>query len=215
MEYGFDRGASTGSSVTGNVTVQRYMSGEGRLYRYLSSPVNNATVALMDDFPVTGTFLDPTVGSGIVSASPSLFAYDESVGMFQEGWQAYSRSGPASDAPLAVGQGYAAFVRNRTSTLLDLAGTINQGDIQLPLGYTEHNGTGNGWHLVGNPYPAAIDWDATVLDKVALSQTIASATTVNAVFVIGMVITNTMKFPRAKLLWANRSGCALSRRVLR
>ncbi|HTF17831.1 MAG TPA: T9SS type A sorting domain-containing protein, partial [Chryseolinea sp.] len=164
----------TGSSIEGDVTVQRFMSGEGRLYRYLSSPVSNATVAtLMDDFAVTGKFADPSVGAGIVSTSPSLFEYDESAGDLQQGWRGYPPAGHAAEAPLQVGRGYAAFVRNRTPTLLDFAGTINQGEIHLPLGYTLHNGTGNGWHLVGNPYPAAIDWDASAVSKVSVSYVIA------------------------------------------
>src|SRR5690606_27154888 len=36
-----------GSRINGDITVQRYMSGEGRLYRYLASPVANASVASM------------------------------------------------------------------------------------------------------------------------------------------------------------------------
>jgi hypothetical protein len=165
---------SAGASITGDVTVQRFLSGEGRLYRYLSSPVSNATVAsLMDDFPVTGTFSDPSVGHGIKSDSPSLYEYDESIGDQMKGWVGYPRSGFAADAPLKTGMGYAAYVRNKTATVLDFVGPVNQGTIQLPLGYTIHEGKGNGWHLVGNPYPSAIDWESEGIGKDGLSRVIA------------------------------------------
>jgi hypothetical protein len=163
-----------GASITGDVTVQRFLSDEGRLYRYISSPVSNATVAtLMDDFPVTGTFSDPSAGQGIKSDSPSLYEYDESIGDQMKGWVAYPRSGFAADAPLRTGMGYAAFVRNKAATVLDFVGPVNQGTIQLPLGYTVHEGNGNGWHLVGNPYPSAIDWESGGIEKVGLSHVIA------------------------------------------
>jgi autotransporter-associated beta strand protein len=49
--------ASIGSSgtITGNVTVERYISGSGRKYRFLSSPVSAATISnWMDSIWVTG-----------------------------------------------------------------------------------------------------------------------------------------------------------------
>ena len=162
-----------GSSIQGDVLVQRFMSGEGRLYRYISSPVNNATVSsLMDDFPVTGSFDDPTVAPGIKSQSPSLFEYDETIGEKLAGWKAYPEGGSAANAPLRPGRGYAAFVRNRDSTIIDFSGSVNQGDLNLPLSHTVHNGRPNGWHLVGNPYPSAINWESSALTKNALSHVI-------------------------------------------
>lgn len=154
----------SGAAVNGDVAVQRFMSGEGRIYRYLSSPVSNASVASwQDDFPITGTFNDPSTGSGITSTNPSLYYYDESLtGDSQSGWIAYPTSGNAADNALVVGRGYAAFIREGSaSTTVDVLGPINTGTVGFSVSY---NGTGDasadGWNLVGNPYPSSIDWDA-------------------------------------------------------
>src|SRR5690606_2919388 len=146
-----------GSEISGDVTVQRHMDGKGRIYRYLSSPVSNATVAdMQDDFPVTGTFTNASTGGGIESASPSLYTYDASSPTLDEGWQPYPSSGTATSNLLVPGRGYAAFIRNATGeTIWDITGPINQGSIDLPVIYTPSNG----WNLVGNPYPSAIAWD--------------------------------------------------------
>ncbi|MEM7109525.1 MAG: hypothetical protein AAF519_14965, partial [Bacteroidota bacterium] len=51
------------ADITGNVTVQRFISNEGRLFRYLSSPVSGATFEeWRDDFPITGSFSNPSTG---------------------------------------------------------------------------------------------------------------------------------------------------------
>lgn len=163
-----------GAAIVGNVTFQRFMSGERRMYRYISSPVTNASVAdLMDDFPVTGTFNNPSVGPGIQSNSPSFYEYDESVGEQRQGWRPYPVAGTAASAPLRPGHGYAAFIRSTSPTVVDLTGPLTQGDMERPLTYTVHQGQSNGWHLVGNPYASAIDWDAPQLSRVNVSNVIA------------------------------------------
>ncbi|MEJ1238227.1 hypothetical protein WBG78_08870 [Chryseolinea sp. T2] len=162
-----------GSSIEGDVTVQRFMSGEGRLYRYLSSPVSNGSVgSVMDDFPVTGRFLDPSSGPGISTFNPSFFEYDETYGEKLAGWREYPRGGRAAEAPLVIGRGYAAFIRNTSSTIVDFVGPINQHDITIPFTYTLHSGRANGWNLVGNPYPSSISWESPSLIKNGLSHVI-------------------------------------------
>jgi hypothetical protein len=145
-----------GSMVVGDVTVQRFMQSEGRIYRYISSPVNNATVAsLMDDFSITGNFTDPTPGKG---RTPTLFFYNAgTTGVY--GWNAYPAAGLANQNSLAIGRGYAAFIRLGAQPITwDVTGPLNQGVIDLPITFNPAATAYQGWNLVGNPYAATIDW---------------------------------------------------------
>ncbi len=151
---------SQGASVTGNVNVQRYISGEGVIYRYLATPVSNATVAdWQDDFPITGNFDNSSSGPGIDSSTPSLYYYGESLSgeNVRLGWIGYPSSGSSADNPLVPGTGYAAkMLDGANATLVDVTGTINQGDLSYSVSFA-----GSGWNLLGNPYPATVDWSNT------------------------------------------------------
>jgi hypothetical protein len=172
----------SGNQVSGSVDVQRYMSGEGKIYRYISSPVATATVAqLQDDFLVQGNFADPSPTQNIcgVKASSStntLFWYDESAaGPIGQGYTAYPTEGnTAAGSPLEVGRGYAAYIRQCTlPTIIDYQGVVNQGLLNLPVTYTVSDPSADGWNLVGNPYPSTIDWDLTAWTKARISTMIA------------------------------------------
>lgn len=170
-----------GASITGNVTVQRYIApevpGVTRVYRYISSPVSGRFVSdWQDDFPITGNFSNPNtefpIGSGITSIcgralapnSASLFRYLEpnaGTGAGDLGWVAYPASGLSTAAPLQVGRGYAAFIRECSNpTIVDVRGPVNQGNISFNslISLTNNGNIEDGFNLVGNPYPSAIDW---------------------------------------------------------
>lgn len=169
---------SGGAAVTGNVTVQRYMTIEGpsgsnnRIYRYISSPVQNATVAdIQNEIPVTGSFSGSSTCSGCLT-NPSMFTYNETVttGGIDNGYEAFPVS--SNTEQLVPGRGYAIFVRGNIdpiqsagSALFDVRGPINSGTISLgnPGGLTFTSSgvpANDGWNLVGNPFPSTIDWNA-------------------------------------------------------
>lgn len=184
---------SAGGSVTGDVIVQRFMSGEGRIWRYLSSPIQNASVASWkDDFPITGTFADPSTAGewpglspAVISSGLSFFRYNETVaGALDLGWENYPSSGLASANPLEIGRGYSAFVRiDASPTIVDVTGPINSGDQALPVSFTGSAPSGdNGWNLVGNPYPATIDWDDPSWTKTNISSTIQIRDNASGIF---------------------------------
>ncbi|MDO7848727.1 DUF4394 domain-containing protein [Hymenobacter sp. M29] len=157
--------------VGGQTTVQRYIMpnlNAGPGYRHYSSPVSGNTVA---DFTTTG--YSPTVNSTynssnaprLVQPYPTVFYYDQSrlatsnssyaVGDFDNG---FLSPGDLSDG-LVAGRGYT--VNINASALVDFTGTLNNGPYSR-TNLARGAQTSAGYHLLGNPYPGAIDYN-TVL----------------------------------------------------
>lgn len=179
----------SGAQVTGNVTVQRYMSIEGGnnspafnnglMYRYISSPVASAPVSQIQVFnPITGTFTGTSTCTGC-GTKQSMFSYNESVITDTNGSGTPDLNDGYEDFPLTVnsetmatGRGYAMFVWGNVPPVStagnarwSVRNPINSGTIDFVAtagaSFTAGNGIANdGWNLVGNPYPSTIDWDA-------------------------------------------------------
>lgn len=167
-----------GARVTGNVTVQRFMTRQGgnnmRIYRYIASPVQQGTVAdLQNEIPITGLFTGTSTCVGCHS-NTSLFYYDETVTTdingsgtadYNDGYVAFPTV--ANTETFIPGLGYTLYTRGNIlpSTLWDLRGEINTGNIApvtLPVTYTSSGSIlDDGWNLVGNPFPSTIDWNAS------------------------------------------------------
>ncbi len=149
----------TPANFTGNVTVQRYMSSEGGIWRYLAAPVSGLTVAdWQTQFPITGNFTgaDDLGGANL----PSLYIYDEThTGIADSGWVAYPSS--ANTEPITPGVGYSTWIRASSGQVtVNQRGPINKGDFNFSVSYTAGSGaTHDGWNLLGNPYPSSLDWD--------------------------------------------------------
>jgi hypothetical protein len=154
---------NAGGVVVGMATVQRYLDptlNPGLGYRHYAAPVSNSTVADL----ATSTFTPAVAGSSFAT----VYGYDQrlltaSANSFDQGWVAPA----ALSTPLAVGQGYT--VNLAATELVDFVGTLNNGPINLPL----QRGTPSeaGWHLLGNPYPAPLDW-STVTVPAGLGQAV-------------------------------------------
>lgn len=168
----------SGAQVIGNVTVQRYMAIEGpsggRIYRYISSPVKQASAAdIQNEIPITGTFTGRSTCSGCGS-TPSLFSYDESIITNINGDattdlnDGYINFPVSSNAEiLETGRGYSMFVRGNiiASARWDVRGAIHTGNVTPVVFPVSHTSSGvaenDGWNLVGNPFPSTIDWNAS------------------------------------------------------
>jgi hypothetical protein len=153
-------------TVVGSTIVQRAIDpsrNPGVGYRHYSSPVANSTVG---DLSTTGftPVVNPaynTVG-GTVTPFPNVFGYNEQRvnTSGNPGTQDFDRGyfSPASlgDA-LQPTRGYT--VNISAAATVDFEGTLNNGNLAAS-GLSRGNLAQSGWHLLGNPYPAPINWDS-------------------------------------------------------
>lgn len=164
---------NSAGTVSGNVTVQKYLNNTVKSYRYLSSPVVGATAAAWkSSFPITGTFNDPSTQGewpgipGIVQASPSMYSYNEPAGgALGARFASFPANGTStSGATLVSGTGYAAFIRQTSPITLSVNGTVRQGtNVQINLTNTSGDPTDDGWNLIGNPFPAPLNWSTVTI----------------------------------------------------
>jgi hypothetical protein len=160
-------------SITGNVTMQRYIDSGPTNWRFLGSPISNGFLSDWDNDFITSGF----PGSDFPSFPfVSVYRYDETaLGTYSIG---YTAPGNASD-PLQVGEGYWVWCGD-TSTgtqpfTIDLTGNINTGNITLPITYTNdpaQPASQDGWNMVSNPYPSSIDWDDANWTKLRVNNAI-------------------------------------------
>ncbi len=155
-------------SISGTAAIQRYINGvQG--YHYISSPLNNVTFSkIHNQIPLQNLgvgYYDPT-NSYLSTHMPNIWELDET----------HSTPDPASMlAWLAPGslsdfmknmKGYVLNTNSGVTLTLDGDGsTLNTGDKSFLLTKTVVGGGakgdgGNGWHVIGNPYPSPLDWNA-------------------------------------------------------
>jgi hypothetical protein len=190
--------ASIGNSagtITGNITVERYIPAN-RKYRFLASPVvgatavnwrNNGTNTAGIGTHITGGTVGNNFDQSTLNA-PSAFWYNEvnagnltdvgSGASNDPGWTAFA---DGNTEPLTNGKGFRIFVRgDRTlsltgsiptanNTTLSVTGTYPSNSVSIATTKTNSN-TNSGFNLVGNPYPATIDWN-TVTKGTGISAT--------------------------------------------
>jgi len=162
---------NNGSNVViGNLTVQRYIStttNPGLGYRHYSSPVSNAPVgslATAGFTPVVNPAYNTSPAPASVTPFPNVYGYDQSrlstatnsLDAFTKGWVSPSA---LSDA-LAVGKGYSVNISGGQT--FAVTGPQNNGNVTQTLARGPQLGTPDqsGWQLLGNPYPAPLDWSA-------------------------------------------------------
>ncbi|KAA9331248.1 GEVED domain-containing protein [Adhaeribacter soli] len=152
---------NTNGIVNGTATMQRYISaGNGRGYRQYASPVVSAAISQLNDNgytaivnPAYNALPMPTIP---FAQYPTIFKYDESrinasFDDFTTGW-----ASPASTSEVMTrGRGYTV---NIPRTTVDLSGTLNNGTVSVGT-LSKGSANNSGWHLLGNPYPAPINWD--------------------------------------------------------
>ncbi len=133
-------------------------------YHYLSSPIQNATLQdINDDFTLL------SLGGNTSSTPfPNIYTYDETNPSTHntDGWTV-----PLNlSHPMTPGYGFATYIA--ANTVIDFEGTPNDGPVDVPISFTfsgelaeDHpHCPPDGWNLLGNPYPSALDWDKVETD---------------------------------------------------
>jgi hypothetical protein len=142
-----------GTDINGDITVQRYLSSSATGWRFLGSPVRTTMQSWNDDF-VTSGFPGSTYPNFYWC---SVYSYDETV----IGTSDYGYLSPVNITDsLYPGMGYWAYI-GPTPLVIDVTGKPNKFNQTFSISLTPSVGKGeDGWNMVSNPYPSAIDWDS-------------------------------------------------------
>ncbi|MDO7850967.1 T9SS type A sorting domain-containing protein [Hymenobacter convexus] len=155
---------SSSGVVQGTATVQRYIDpslNPGPGYRHYSSPVANATVADLTTAgfsPVVNPAYNTSATPNTTVPFPTVYGYDQSRVTLANSSSAFDRGffSPSTTAdPLVPGQGYTVNIAG--TQLVDFSGTLTNGPVAQTLSRLAGNADA-GWQLLGNPYPAPLDY---------------------------------------------------------
>ena len=171
--------APVSGSITGKVTVQRYIAQGKRAFRFLTPSVttdNFISNNWQSSTHITGSTTGANGFDTTVSGSPSMYTYNNQQAT-GSGWAAIAST---TGTNLNALQGYRILVRgDRTPTLITQAsqanmnvpvtlsatGTVTTGQVTFNSSSTPvsinstSNGTTDGYSLIGNPYVNTVNWN--------------------------------------------------------
>ncbi|WP_340153344.1 T9SS type A sorting domain-containing protein [uncultured Marivirga sp.] len=153
------------ANIQGNAVVERYITGGtgASSYHYIGSPIATTISDWQNEFYVTGNFTGASTGPGINSSTPSIYIYNESLGGgINDRYVAYPTTN--NSAPVQLGVGYAVSLRSAQETVTaNTIGEFHTG--QATWNVTDQGGVDDGWNLISNQFPSAIDFDAAGWNK--------------------------------------------------
>ena len=155
-------------TINGTVDIQRYRPAVGAGWVNLCSPVADATIVDWNDDIITTGFTGSDHPNYQVNGENyvSIRYYNEFVaGDRTIGYVGVDNVTNTLDA----GKGFMVYMPIGAATIDYNNKTINSGDYNLLVSYTD-NGTGRGWNMVGNPYPATISWTAGAWAKTNMNE---------------------------------------------
>ncbi len=132
-------------SLGGTIQMDRFIDGRLAAWSTMSAPITNADFeSIDDDIFISGV----TGGDGTAAGFISMWSYDEVA-------NSYTAVSNTTD-PMESGRGYEIWLATDISAwnaaTLDYTGSPDVSEQVISL-----NTTG-GWNLIGNPYPAFLDW---------------------------------------------------------
>lgn len=175
---GSARIAAVTGSITGEVTVERYIAQGKRAFRFLTPGVT--TTNFISNNWQTGTHItgSDTGANGFdttLTGNPSMYVYNNNT-VSGSGWSAIANTDATN---LVAGNGYRILVRGdrnvdlgqvsaadmNAAVTLSAKGTLKTGQVVFDAASTPainatENATTNGYSLIGNPYVSPVDWHA-------------------------------------------------------
>ncbi len=159
----------TNSSIggTGDVNLERYFK-VGNRWMYISVPIANQTSTPLIDDPYPAPYVNPnfyTFNEAFDGDDPDDTQYsnwDDFTGMWVN---------VGTGTSLDIGKGYLWNAYNESDVNTTFSSStpsdIHTGDLTVNVTYTDNDNGGSGgnglyydgWNVVGNPFPSAIDWD--------------------------------------------------------
>jgi hypothetical protein len=139
-------------TITGNLTIQRYLTNYSlqtdAKYHFISSPVASQAI-------------QPGFVSNPPAADVDFYKFDEETNTWINSKVSGGAWNSGFEDDFVVGRGY--LVAYPTAPVTKVFNGTPNDNASYTLTCTYTDGQGNGWNLLGNPYPAAIDWDAVTL----------------------------------------------------
>ncbi|MFT7155620.1 MAG: hypothetical protein ACI8Q1_000622 [Parvicella sp.] len=164
-----------GDSITGTIQMQRFIDAGETNWRFLASAVNSIDLEQYDDDFITSGISGSDYPTWPSATNPwaSIYTYNESTpGVRDNGFFAV----PSMSYVPSTGEGLWIWcgdtITGTTPFTIDHIGVVNQGTIPLPVTFTNSSNQGDGWNMVGNPYPCTIDWDAVDWTKININTAI-------------------------------------------
>lgn len=174
-------------NFAGNITMQRYLPSGPTDWRFLASPVTGATIAdWAHDFYTTGFPGSNNPANSFVS----IYTYDETIaGSEDNGYNGVTNT----TNPIVPGQGYWCYIGPVPLTF-DVTGPPVTFTHTFSVSYTPSSGgaVNDGYVMIGNPYPSAIDWSSAAWTKTNINDAIYIWNSTNQQYAswIGGVSTN-------------------------
>jgi hypothetical protein len=152
----------TSGNFSGNIIMERFAPGGTTGWALLSAPVSGSKIsAWLDDFPTAGF----NGATGTIGSFVSIQGYDETADGNFDDPSSYVPVTAATLDPITPGSGYWVYLGTTSTTttdiVIDVPGAAVTGNFNFQPDYTNNTSVvHDGWNLVANPYPSAIDWDA-------------------------------------------------------
>ncbi|MCC6253011.1 MAG: PKD domain-containing protein, partial [Bacteroidia bacterium] len=163
----------TGANYVGNITMQRFAPGPITGWAQLGTPIIGSTIAQWQDDFATSGFLGST---GWAGGFISVYTYDETVPGFFDAPAAYV---PATNVTnnVPVGKGFWVYLGTGFGTTsditIDVTGQPHIGDFDFGVTFTNSGfPDDDGYSLIANPYPSAINWDSPNWTKTNINDAI-------------------------------------------